>query len=1100
MEGNFRNHPVRLALESYDFLDEDEDEESRAPAPAPRRQLAAPKATATRVVEQTRVAHKVVDEKAVKRQRAQRRRRWLLRLALVGYILVVAASCFVFAFFGCLCEATGSCGDFTLAKDIGVAWCVATGGAAFAHMYVTLPMALWIARYYTRWLALRLVLLGAVVGTTLTLVLVLGIEGQDPPPGFGLKGIPTGSALVAGFGAWLLVSASAAAGYYRNKVLGAALSQGSAYLVGCVGLGVLAAFQLHLLVGIATAMVLFFVAGWALQVWVTTSRLRLSVIAWLTPLVIGAAFGVPAEYVPERFGMPPASGYAIGLGIATLATLALSHAFETRGIGGARNLALLLLLQDAIGLASWTAGYFLVWPSGVLMATALEGMLWASITIALREGNEFGAWQGGYPLLTMVAFTPSLVGIYGQSWADAVVVGTAVCTAGSALVFLGFSRGGVLWGMRAFMITLLSFVQANVMMIELLVVNMPAPFAIGFGGVAFVLLLMVLLLLFRFDDGSGRLYGSGVEGLAFVMMAQFLTYASGLILYSVLGATDANSHMAAGLLGSLVLVCPTLMQTLAGSAQHSKANFRHGLRLAGLLAAVWTAAVLTLRFACGVNMGTAIQICSGYTIAFLLVMCLAILRYLATCLLVYCIWLATALGALALVYTTYTPAAPVAVVAVLTFVGFGLPLVMAHPLSLQRDEKRENAALDRFAVQLHSLQEMERAAKAAKPTGHRAKHVAKAKRLAQRAAHGALPMLLDLSHNGVMERAGTVRWCHSAADGRPILPFAAQTVVCRGSFLYLFAADGELLPTTRAASAIPLYKAQVLPIPEYYDDRLPVLKCLLDLRLAISWNGHSRLYLQFRSDPQMRTWAADLTRRATEDSSHSAFRESLTEQAALPDPSLAEGMLAVRKAMARAVTEREKRAVSKGITQGTRALCAADPEAAADEEMAGGSSDDPRWAVGGDGGSGGSGGSRGGGGGGSGGGGSGGGGGGGGSGRGARASPPTESLSGPSNQRIARTRIARAVRRRKAAEDHTELNATSLFSNVVCYTPRGLSGTADDLTLRYAVEKKRYPSLAASAREAAALNAEIDADELRQYNDWLAGRGPRPSDAIVLKY
>ena len=50
------------------------------------------------------------------------------------------------------------------------------------------------------------------------------------------------------------------------------------------------------------------------------------------------------------------------------------------------------------------------------------------------------------------------------------------------------------------------------------------------------------------------------------------------------------------------------------------------------------------------------------------------------------------------------------------------------------------------------------------------------------------------------------------------------------------------------------------------------------------------------------------------------------------------------------------------------------------------------------------------------------------------------------------------------------------------------------------MEKKRYPSLAASAREAAALNAEIDADELRQYNDWLAGRGPRPSDAIVLKY
>ena len=98
------------------------------------------------------------------------------------------------------------------------------------------------------------------------------------------------------------------------------------------------------------------------------------------------------------------------------------------------------------------------------------------------------------------------------------------------------------------------------------------------------------------------------------------------------------------------------------------------------------------------------------------------------------------------------------------------------------------------------------------------------------------------------------------------------------------------------------------------------------------------------------------------------------------------------------------------------------------------------------------------------------------------------------------------------------------------YTPRGLSGSADDITLHYPVHKVRlllitssvslsspslsshplllpsavaqvrYPSLAASGREATALNDAIDADELRQYNDWLRGTGPRPSDAIVEKY
>ena len=98
-----------------------------------------------------------------------------------------------------------------------------------------------------------------------------------------------------------------------------------------MGVGTLAAFELHIGVGLAVAGALFFAMGWAAQVWVTTASRRLTLLAYLAPLLVGAAIGVPCEYMPERFGMPPSSGYAIGCGISLLATVALSHAFDQIG-------------------------------------------------------------------------------------------------------------------------------------------------------------------------------------------------------------------------------------------------------------------------------------------------------------------------------------------------------------------------------------------------------------------------------------------------------------------------------------------------------------------------------------------------------------------------------------------------------------------------------------------------------------------------------------------------------------------------------------------------------------------------------------------------
>ena len=85
-------------------------------------------------------------------------------------------------------------------------------------------------------------------------------------------------------------------------------------------------------------------------------------------------------------------------------------------------------------------------------------------------------------------------------------------------------------------------------------------------------------------------------------------------------------------------------------------------------------------------------------------------------------------------------------------------------------------------------------------------------------------------------------------------------------------------------------------MPLHYDDRMPLMRHMIHLRLPIPWHGMQRLYLQLRDEQQMKAWVTDLQRRAHEDSSAARFREQINEQANQSDPSLAVGMLAVRKA------------------------------------------------------------------------------------------------------------------------------------------------------------------------------------------------------------
>jgi len=168
--------------------------------------------------------------------------------------------------------------------------------------------------------------------------------------------------------------------------------------------------------------------------------------------------------------------------------------------------------------------------------------------------------------------------------------------------------------------------------------------------------------------------------------------------------------------------------------------------------------------------------------AFAVVVLLAIWRYLTTLLLTYMIFLFSSVGAVFLIYIQGFPFLPVVSLAVLSAVGLYPPILILIPLAIQRADTLENAVLDRGARELWQGAERRAAAKLAKPRDPRKKHLAKFRRLMK----GKLPTILDLSHNGVLERAGVVRWCFAASDGRPVLPFTTNLLVARGSFLYLF--------------------------------------------------------------------------------------------------------------------------------------------------------------------------------------------------------------------------------------------------------------------------------------------------------------------------
>ena len=897
----------------------------------------------------TAVAPVVVrpSKEAMSRDRRRRRRRVIESLFYGSYISAVAIGCISFIYWGCLCpgpemplpseSGPQECsGALSFSREWGSIYCIVLGVLLALHLYVTVPAAFWVGHTYSISFAAQTGLVAFAAGLCLVLIFQLGVTERvarlELLPG-AVRGIPTGASYVSGLLAWLLVAASAFAGYRNNRRLGNVLLLSSSYSVLALGIGALIIFHVNLFLGIIFGVDLLFVLLWAAHVFVVTGSKWIGLQAYMAPLIaiddlpcmpvlitarsparymapliIGTLLGVPLELFRL---MPTNGGLAIGSLTIFFSVVALAIAFDYRGIGGFRLFTQVLLFQDLVAVTVAVLSFRVNWVGGILGMLALELGIVAAYDVSMREGNQFGMWML-LPLFEIIISAILLAFALGASTATVLIGPFSSGLATILVAWFCFRRWGVLGGLRALFTSVLCYIQVLYLLIEITVLKMDVSGSAGFCAASLICMLIAVAVGLKKDEGSGRLYGSGIEIICFVGVAQSFGYLSAIIAHVALRATT-GSHVAATAIFLIWLITPPLCMVAAG-AHDKRANFRRGMVVAVWLICVWWASVALQASVNMVPLLVSFLLATPYSVLYVLFAGFAIRKYLLMLLGSYVIFLISSLVAIYLIYMG--PRLDFKVVgAVVGATACGLygPLLLVRPLARQWGNVREELRVQEHAFVISNSVAVRAAAKAAKPTELRKKHMVKLRRLMK----GPLPRLVDLSHNGIMERAGVVRLCFGASDGRPMLPFEAYTLVARGSFLYLFPAEGELLPSTYALSAICVFGAKAIALPAYHDERLPMQRFLVAVRLSMVWKEHHMFFLQLRNAPQMRAWCEDLQRRAVEDSSESALRRFKVQQAMQPDPSLAEGMLLVRKDMSRAMTEAERVAAAKGIGMAT---------------------------------------------------------------------------------------------------------------------------------------------------------------------------------------
>ena len=503
------------------------------------------------------------------------------RAAAWMYIAAVLMCYVAFLAWGCFCHDAERGTGFSFNRDCiggfpvpGVPWCVVISGGVTLHALVTLPFLYFLYRYYSCYAAARSLLQGGALCGAQYATLTVGVGKSDPPPGFGTSGVPLGAAITAGLGAWLLLSAAGARGFWYNAVLGATMKYAVAYVVLSVAGGTVVAFRLHLALGIGIASALLVVVVWSMQVFVGENSRKRAVLAWLTPWVLAAAIASPIELL--GFGLPQYYGCGVGLTAILCFCGCLSYAYEHHGALQAFNLAILMLVQIIVIVSAFGVGYYMHPAAGLFVAFCFEAMSFSTFLVGRQEGLQFGAIAAVYPALILSCYTLLLKLAYLQTWPYSISMGCGSALVCSILVSLFVWRRGVISGIRIGFIFLLSLVQVNLVLIEVLVLTFPRVPSVLFGGFNCALLLCALLYGLSVDDGSGRLYGSGVEVFLFVIFGQAFSYGVTFTMFALYGAADINAHISGTVLGVVTIGAPSVCRALSGSSNGGR-NFRRGV-------------------------------------------------------------------------------------------------------------------------------------------------------------------------------------------------------------------------------------------------------------------------------------------------------------------------------------------------------------------------------------------------------------------------------------------------------------------------------------------------------------------------------------------
>ena len=169
------------------------------------------------------------------------------------------------------------------------------------------------------------------------------------------------------------------------------------------------------------------------------------------------------------------------------------------------------------------------------------------------------------------------------------------------------------------------------MWLEIDRLEMPADIVLGTGLAASVVLFASLTIGLYIDDGSGRMYGSGVEVFTFVMVAMALGYGVGVMMIAAFNSGPNTGHLAGAVLGGLFLLCPALCR-LFGGKKFASASIRTGMKVSLLLQVVCALFGILLYFAGGLPLNRSIQLGAYYAAGFVGFVVLVCLRFLVACL------------------------------------------------------------------------------------------------------------------------------------------------------------------------------------------------------------------------------------------------------------------------------------------------------------------------------------------------------------------------------------------------------------------------------------------------------------------------------------